>query len=362
MRSTPAEDLTPKIRREQDQPLPAQSLAWIWGSLGVALVLSCPGPASSAQAVAPKPTKLEYNLVFSSRMFSAVQAADARAAVMAWGNSLARARKLDLRAEAQIVSGVPNLAAQMRTGEVDLLALPTDEYVDLGTTPPQYHRALLAGVVDGQYLVEYLLVVPRDSDVKNLAGLKGRTLLVYDNYRTCIALPWLDTILLEAGLAPATQHFAHFSKSNKVSTTVLPVFFNKVDACLVTRAALATMSEMNPQLGKQLRVVASSPGVLPSVTLVRARPDNAPEGFNLIKESEELHKTPYGRQILSLFQLDSLSRVTAVDLSTSVDLIRRHRQLLNNRRPSRSSRGAPGKDHPAASKTTLSSATSGGGQ
>ena len=42
------------------------------------------------------------------------------------------------------------------------------------------------------------------------------------------------------------------------------------DACVVARTGFETMCEINPQIGKQLKVIASSPEVVPAVFCFRA--------------------------------------------------------------------------------------------
>ena len=44
------------------------------------------------------------------------------------------------------------------------------------------------------------------------------------------------------------------------------LFFRTVDACLVTESGFQTIVEMNPQVGRRLRVLASSPRIVPFVT------------------------------------------------------------------------------------------------
>ena len=93
---------------------------------------------------------------------------------------------------------------------------------------------------------------------------------------------------------------------DKVSAVVLPVFFRAADACLVTRQGFRTMSELNPQVGRQLREIAASPPLLPTVTCIRA--DYEPTIREIAVEAiREAGKNPASQQLLTVFQIGTLT-------------------------------------------------------
>lgn len=302
---------------------------WWWRWLGVILLSAGPAPAvraqeaSSTSGAASGPPR--FHLLFSSRMFTDVHESDAKAALIAWAETLTRQRQIRAEPDPQVVDGLPALARAWGTGQCDLITLTTDEYLSLGMDADQ--DSLIVGVAGGRFMVEYLLLVHRDSDVHDLAGLKGRTVLLHESPRTYLAPPWLDTILLEKGLSPATRHFARVSQVKKLSGAVLPVFFRQADACVVPRDGLETLSELNPQVGSQLLILACSPKLLPSLSCVRTRTDGS-LGINLLWEVKRLHSTPSGKQILNLFQVDSLTAVPASATDGARDLLALRRRLM----------------------------------
>src|SRR6185369_7062487 len=98
---------------------------------------------------------------------------------------------------------------------------------------------------------EYLLLVHQDSNFGNLASLRGRDLLYYDNPVMCLSFPWLETVLASEGIPSATNFFHAEVPKLKVSSAALPVFFRTADACLVNRRAFETLVELNPQVGRK---------------------------------------------------------------------------------------------------------------
>ena len=82
--------------------------------------------------------------------------------------------------------------------------------------------------------------------------------MFWQNSRMSLALAWLDIALFNDGCRPVAE-FCRVEQNKKLTKVVLPVFFRQNDACVVTRRGFKTMSELNPQVGQQLRVLASSP-------------------------------------------------------------------------------------------------------
>jgi phosphonate transport system substrate-binding protein len=78
----------------------------------------------------------------------------------------------------------------------------------------------------------------------------------------CLASAWLATVLDRENLGASDQFFRSMTTESKPSRVILPVFFGQADACLTSKAAFDTMCELNPQVGRELAVVASSPALV----------------------------------------------------------------------------------------------------
>lgn len=301
---------------------------WLLATL---LLVALPA-LSRAQAPPPPAGSPEsFNLVFSSRMFMDVHESDAKAAVMAWSEAVTRERHMRLVLEPRVIDGLPALTKALRSGQVDLVTLTTQEYLNLGIDADQ--DSFIVGLIGGDFLVKYLLLVNKDAGIHDVADLRGRTLLVYENSLTSLAVPWLDTILLDKSLPPAAGHFGKIASVKKLSAAVLPVFFGQSDACLVTSDGLATLNELNPQVGGQVQILAASPGFMPSVSYVRARHAGKWNGIDLFAELKMLHRSAPGQQILNLFKVDKLVAVPASTIAGVRELLATHRRLLARGNP-----------------------------
>jgi phosphonate transport system substrate-binding protein len=133
--------------------------------------------------------------------------------------------------------------------------------------------------------------------------------------------------LLKAGLGQTAQFCSRTIQGVKLSQTVLPVFFRQFDACVVTRRGFQVMSELNPQVGQQLKILASSPSMVPVAFLFRADYSD-PAKDRIIKEIQGVHSTIAGQQVLTLFQCESLKVLSVAALDSSLELLATHARLM----------------------------------
>ena len=280
-------------------------------------------PACGADEIATN-DPIPIRFAFSARMFTDVNENDAKASVKAWALALARERHVPMSTEPIVLSGLASLRQALQDSSIDGAAVTTEEFLSL---EPQFQGTnLFMSFIGGRFTEDYLLLVRGDSGVADLSGLRGRKITVFDNPRTSLAPLWLEVILSEQKLNNAAEYFGQITKAPKLAKTVLPVFFHQQDACLVTRRGFDTMCELNPQVRDQLRVLATSPRLVPAVGFIR-RGYDSPLRDTLLAALRGLEKSAAGAQVLTLFQSDELREAPASLLESARDLIEAHRHL-----------------------------------
>jgi ABC-type phosphate/phosphonate transport system substrate-binding protein len=190
---------------------------------------------------------------FSSRVMGHANPVDLKAAMKAWLQALARERHLEVEARAEVFDSVNDMASALRQGKLDVVSLPADDFFSLEKQVP------LAGMFTNQVRRkagdQYVVLVRQDQAVKDLASLRGGSIVVLDQTHTLLAPLWLDTELLRKRLPAATRHFARVTHAANPSLALMPVFFKRADATLMTRAGFETACELNPQMASQLTVL-----------------------------------------------------------------------------------------------------------
>jgi phosphonate transport system substrate-binding protein len=160
----------------------------------------------------------------------------------------------------------------------------------------------LVPIIHGKPGYNYGLLCRTGAD---LDSLRGRELLVASAHAPELPRLWLDRLLGDSGRPRAATWFANVRHVDRLASAVLPVLFGDAAACVVTLGGFDTMREMNPQLGRDLQVLAVSQLLSPAVICVR--PDIQAEFGDLLDAGmRSLHKEPEGRQILGLFGIERL--------------------------------------------------------
>lgn len=253
-------------------------------------------------------------------MFADVNENDARAALRVWARAITVERDLDAEPDALVFPDLESISAALLAGEVEAIALPLTEFVTL--LDKVEFDPLFRMYDHGGEDTRYVLLAPATgaAPAQTLASLAGGDLIALDTAQSCLALPWLNHLLAQEGLPSADAHFGQVTPEGKLSRAVLPVFFKKTAACLVTLQGFETMQELNPQIGRQLQPIAVSPPLIPRVVAFRANYD-APQLPAVIEAITELQLSPKGEQILLMFQSESVSPLSMEDLAESLKLL-----------------------------------------
>lgn len=308
--------------------------------LAVVLFICGAVPLFAADPVVPVvATDRIFRLAFSEKMFSQVQIEDARVAMKVWLMTVFRERSIPTDPDPKIYGSLEEMLKGSPGKPAEGFGLTADECWRL-SKEIKIDR-LVVGAVNGQIAEEYVVIVHRDSGIEGLPDLRGRSLIALDNPRMSLAITWLDTFLLQNGMHTSDKFFKPITVANKLSQVVLPVFFRNSDACLVTRRGFQTMSELNPQVGKQLRILEASQELVPIVFAFRA--DYAsPFREQMLVEMRRLPETPAGQQILTLLQTERVEEQQMSCLDATFELLSTHQRLCSAVNSPKAKADAPG--------------------
>ena len=260
---------------------------------------------------APQPVRL----AISESVIGDVNLNDARAAMMVWVQRMTR--QLNVIVEPKLFDSTQEIVERTRKGQLDAVALNVVEY------------RLIADMLDSTQVVtasgeagmeQYLILARQNSGFRQLGDLKGRHLCALKTPKMCVAPAWLTTILAEYHYGAAEQFFGSVTTDAKYSRVVLPVFFGQADACLTSRRGFDTMCELNPQVARELAVLATSPTVVVNFYMFRKNYQNA-QREKLIGALSSLRNSPAGQQLATLFQFDQLAIRDGSCLASALNIL-----------------------------------------
>ena len=211
------------------------------------------------------PTVMRY--AFARSLFAGVNENDACAAVKVYSRFIADENGIVAGDGPLLLDGTNAILKALQLKLADLLCMPVADFLALecqGLEGP-----LLLSTINRSFTTEYVLLVRDDSGIQKVEDLRGRNLMILDDIRVSLGRIWFEVLCREHGLGSTRPDSLRMTPCAKASLVVLPVFFGKADGCVVPRDGWEVMGEMNPQVLKQLRVMAQSQPMVSVVTCFR---------------------------------------------------------------------------------------------
>jgi ABC-type phosphate/phosphonate transport system substrate-binding protein len=288
--------------------------------LHVLLVSACTGFAASPDD--REPTKLIMGM--SARMLPDVDLRDAQASMRMWVEASNQTDNRFLVLDVRILADEAEMCKAVEKKEINYVIALAVEYIrlrDLGLVGKDN-----AAGVGGDVTDEYVVLVNREGDIKNIEGLRQKKVIVQAGGLGGVPTIWLDTVLMKQGLPASRQFCREVKLVPKASGAMLPVFFGQADACVVVKKAFMTMAELNPQIGKRLSVLVKSPGFPRAVSWFGKdwNKETLEECRNGMLVSSD---TPAGQQFLTLLGYKRVTIWDPISLGPLEALLKEYEEL-----------------------------------
>jgi phosphonate transport system substrate-binding protein len=261
---------------------------------------------------------------FSGQAFVNVPKDDIKVAVKVLTRKIAK--KSVESAEAHIYDSTVDIDRDLRLKKVDLVILEAEEFIHLRSHEPL--EPVMSSVFNKNHEVELLLLVRKNSGINRVSDLKNKSILLPSKTSQfgLIYHTWIETLVMKEGLKSTGDFFSSFSETRNASHAVMPVFFGKSDSCVISRQAFEITSELNPQIGRELKAIAQV-GRL-AAGIIAFRQDLPEELKQVIRNALlTLHEDQEGRQMFVLFQLSGLIPFRPEYLKGTEALYLEHRKL-----------------------------------
>ena len=270
--------------------------AWLLGALATFGLLVAPAVGQSIV----ESGVVRYGLLLST--FTEVNPNDALAATETWSAAVGRATGAWKATEATLFPDAATMVKAVNANRVDVIALTSAEYLAVESTV--LADPFLVYELYGQVEAEYVLLVR--NNIRSIAELRdGRLAIAKTSASREMADTWLDVVLLENGLPEKERAFSQVNVTKKRSQAIVAVFFKQADAAVVTRTAFQTAVELNPQLGREIKVLAQSPKLLTGLACIRRSIDMAARR-RYVEQATKLHEQTGLRQTFLILQVTRL--------------------------------------------------------
>ena len=263
-------------------------------------------------------------VAYSTRVLSDVDPKDAVAAFESYIGELAK--EINRTAGSHPYDNIETLVKEVEDGKVDLITMNSIDYLRLKNKA--IFELGMAYDRGGKTTTKYLILSHQNKGYSKIGDLRGKKIAV--GIRDEVGILFLNTTLLKLRFGEAKGFFSQVDEKIKPSQVVLSVFFGQTDACVISDVLYKTMVEMNPQLGKDLKVLASSSELLEVIGLFRKGMDENIKQITL-EMSKNLKTHARGKQILMLFKIDALLPLKETDFAGIRELVNDYDRLKGGR-------------------------------
>lgn len=249
---------------------------------------------------------------------------DARAAYRVWLKEVARqygARTAEPVPEIFVPS--EELIRDVRQNTIDCYGITALEFARVADLTDPDSLVLQDYLAKG---IEYVFVVHARSRFRTVADLRDANIVSHLHRDMVLLAPWLSTTLAENNLPGPEHFFASHKLSNSLTQVVLPVFFRRLDGACLARQSWETALELNPQLGRDLRLLLVSPRVIPIAFGFR-RNTNANSRKILIDSIQRISTVTAGQQIVALYQSSGFVVRPISVMKATLEMVRRFERL-----------------------------------
>lgn len=258
------------------------------------------------------PAEHVFRIAITESLFqSQVNVNDAKAATRVWIEEVSEAGADWTRVDTMTFQDTQSLEQLMSTTEIQMVVLTGIEYAAIED------RANLDPVMtttrNGNALERYLLLGRTTAGTMSINDVRGKSLVACGTGSLSAGMTWLDTLLLRECSSSLYDFFSKVTEVDKPQQAVLPVFFGQSDLCLVSEFDFNMIRELNPQIGKAIAPIVSSPKFL-SLVLCFTPHIGERDREMVIEQMRTYHQRPRGQQVLTTFKMDRFAPYQAVQM------------------------------------------------
>lgn len=266
------------------------------------------------QANDPPPERHRLRVGVLQTAFFGLNSHDAEAAFKVFAKSLGNSYHYDIDVSVQVFGHITEVNSLPPEERPELLIFSSWNYLQMENADwldPRFFSS-----IDNQIATPYLLIGGRGQEIVPLEKLKGKSLNIFYGASSTAGDYWLQTLLRDLQLSRPEDYFGRVEYKTDPAAAVLPVFFDKTDMALIAGNKLALMVELNPQLKRMPVLKRSKPLIDGVICLNRTGWSSASFRRDVLQSMQELHKSPAGQQILTLFKIDRLAPYEKHQLDT----------------------------------------------
>ena len=200
--------------------------------------------------------------IVSSSLFQNMKSQDVEAATKMLASELNKESDLNIKYKIEICNKLNEIKEKTK-----------EPFVILYVSPIEFLQVRKDRNLDPIYISEinksfgdiYHLITNKRGNKKTLKDFKNGIINILANSENQVPTLWLDKLLMLNKLPLSGKFFKKVTIDNKSNNIVLPVFFNKIDATIVTKASFDRLCELNPKIREEIEIVEKSKPMIKAI-------------------------------------------------------------------------------------------------
>jgi ABC-type phosphate/phosphonate transport system substrate-binding protein len=196
---------------------------------------------------------------------------------------------------------IPHSIKSFNSGRYDALQINTLEYLHYFKDIESHSSQCWSlSKVPKKRLRDFYLLVREDSQINSFDDLIGKHIAL--TQLDAMQELYLTHLMLKTNNRISQECFSSFIYNKKGSTSILNLFFKKVDVAIVSRRSYNLAVELNPQLKTQLKILHHSREIFPATSVALVTNTNEALQKVYMKYAKDLTSDEFGKEVMSLFQ------------------------------------------------------------
>jgi ABC-type phosphate/phosphonate transport system substrate-binding protein len=284
------------------------------------LLYICAVNAAEAESPTRKNSKPILSFGFDSNIIITAELKDVRTAIDSWMAKAAEENNIEQTT--QIFSDSKSLINSIKIGQLNAVCTSSLNYLYISRLVDV--EATFGYVRMGKKTQKYILIVAANSEISDIKMLKEKKIVLRGG--DDIGEFFLNILLLRNKLEQTNKFFSNTIFKRTGSQAILSVFFGQADACITQESIFNTITELNPQVGRRLKVIAESDELV-NVVCCFSKSFDSETKLKVRDWLINFGNTIRGKQLLDMFKVDGVIRIDESDLQSMRKLLNEYETL-----------------------------------
>ncbi len=273
-------------------------IGFLYLSLTLLLTAVFAGNLSAQIKNVPENEKV-FELGMLRDSFINVNINDASVAINTWANELRKNLNIDANFKLVIFDNTQEMMDYNAKKNLGMVILNSIDFLKLRGKMSLYPIFTSS---DSKNIYSRLLIITTRPNAENISDLKGEKIGFYLRRNNPIPEFWVNVLLSKNNLGTENKFFSQITEFQSESQLILSVFFGQTDVGIVTESAFETMNELNPQIGKKIKILQTSPGFIFDISSLTKGSREYSYSDQIKKDAVDLSQYPAGKELLTLMK------------------------------------------------------------